>query len=112
LQEERDNELSGNLSLKVGEVEVLQRSYHSSNSANDINSGETSNEILYMLLQRIVSEQSHSSLLQTQAMDRGRKAMPVQNKACMDRYVQRCQERHEQKVCPLNTAGRVVAVMP
>eukprot|EP01082_Thalassiosira_pseudonana_P003442 g3271.t1 g3271 contig12:1750467-1751176(-) len=31
-------------------------------------------------------------------MDRGRKAMPVQNKACMDRYVQRCQERHEQKL--------------
>ena len=107
MQEERDNELSGNLSLKVGEVEVLQRSYHSSNSANDINSGETSNEILFMLLQRIVSEQR-----QTQAMDRGRKAMPVQNKACMDRYVQRCQERHKQKVCPLNTAGRVVAVMP
>jgi len=31
-------------------------------------------------------------------MDRGRKAMPVQNKACMARHVQRCQERHQQKV--------------
>lgn len=31
-------------------------------------------------------------------MDRGRKAMPVQNKACMERHVQRCQERHKQKV--------------
>ena len=32
-------------------------------------------------------------------MDRGRKAMPVQNKACMERYIQKCQERHKQKVC-------------
>ncbi|KAL7442307.1 hypothetical protein ACHAXH_006434 [Discostella pseudostelligera] len=31
-------------------------------------------------------------------MDRGRKAMPVQNKACMARHVQRCQERHQQKL--------------
>lgn len=31
-------------------------------------------------------------------MDRGRKALPVQNKACHQRYVQRCQERHRQKV--------------
>lgn len=31
-------------------------------------------------------------------MDRGRKAMPVQNKACMERHVQRCQERHQQKL--------------
>lgn len=31
-------------------------------------------------------------------MDRGRKAMPVQNKACMERYIQKCQERHKQKV--------------
>ncbi|KAL7543397.1 hypothetical protein ACHAXR_013323 [Thalassiosira sp. AJA248-18] len=31
-------------------------------------------------------------------MDRGRKAMPVQNKACMARHIQRCQERHQQKV--------------
>mmetsp|Transcript_3885 Transcript_3885/g.8666 ORF Transcript_3885/g.8666 Transcript_3885/m.8666 type:complete len:183 (-) Transcript_3885:2097-2645(-) len=31
-------------------------------------------------------------------MDRGRKAMPVQNKACMERYIQRCQERHKQKL--------------
>eukprot|EP00985_Skeletonema_marinoi_P019423 scaffold11135_cov128-Skeletonema_marinoi.AAC.3 len=31
-------------------------------------------------------------------MDRGRKAMPVQNKACMERHVQRCQERHKQKL--------------
>ena len=30
-------------------------------------------------------------------MDRGRKAMPVQNKACMERYIKRCQERHRQK---------------
>ena len=31
-------------------------------------------------------------------MDRGRKAMPVQNKACMTRHIQKCQERHQQKV--------------
>ncbi|KAL7535647.1 hypothetical protein ACHAWF_005225 [Thalassiosira exigua] len=31
-------------------------------------------------------------------MDRGRKAMPVQNKACMTRHIQRCQERHQQKL--------------
>lgn len=31
-------------------------------------------------------------------MDRGRKAMPVQNKACMARHIQRNQERHQQKV--------------
>ncbi|KAL7511456.1 hypothetical protein ACHAXN_009533 [Cyclotella atomus] len=31
-------------------------------------------------------------------MDRGRKAMPVQNKACMERYIQKCQERHKQKL--------------
>ena len=33
-----------------------------------------------------------------QIMDRGRKAMPVQNKACNQRYLKRCQERHRQKV--------------
>lgn len=31
-------------------------------------------------------------------MDRGRKALPVQNKACNQRYIKRCQERHRQKV--------------
>lgn len=31
-------------------------------------------------------------------MDRGRKAMPVQNKACMERYVKKCQERHKAKL--------------
>jgi phage terminase large subunit-like protein len=31
-------------------------------------------------------------------MDRGRKAMPVQNKACMERYIRKCQKRHQQKV--------------
>jgi len=31
-------------------------------------------------------------------MDRGRKAMPVQNKACMERYRKKCQERHRQKL--------------
>ncbi|KAL7536807.1 hypothetical protein ACHAWF_005563 [Thalassiosira exigua] len=31
-------------------------------------------------------------------MDRGRKAMPVQNKACMTRHIQRCEERHQQKL--------------
>mmetsp|Transcript_22183 Transcript_22183/g.33071 ORF Transcript_22183/g.33071 Transcript_22183/m.33071 type:complete len:95 (-) Transcript_22183:45-329(-) len=31
-------------------------------------------------------------------MDRGRKAMPVQNKACMKKYVKRCQDRHRQKL--------------
>ena len=36
----------------------------------------------------------------TTIMDRGRKAMPVQNKACMERYIQKCQERHKQKVRP------------
>lgn len=34
-------------------------------------------------------------------MDRGRKAMPVQNKACMARHIRRCQERHRQKVSEL-----------
>jgi len=31
-------------------------------------------------------------------MDRGRKALPVQNKACMARHIQRSQERHQQKL--------------
>lgn len=31
-------------------------------------------------------------------MDRGRRAMPVQNKACNQRYIKKCQERHRQKV--------------
>ena len=31
-------------------------------------------------------------------MDRGRKAMPVQNKACYERHIKKCQERHKQKV--------------
>ncbi|GFH51493.1 hypothetical protein CTEN210_07969 [Chaetoceros tenuissimus] len=31
-------------------------------------------------------------------MDRGRKALPVQNKACNQRYIKRCQERHRQKL--------------
>mmetsp|Transcript_13225 Transcript_13225/g.24833 ORF Transcript_13225/g.24833 Transcript_13225/m.24833 type:complete len:187 (+) Transcript_13225:155-715(+) len=31
-------------------------------------------------------------------MDRGRRAMPVQNKACNQRFIQRCQERHKQKL--------------
>ena len=31
-------------------------------------------------------------------MDRGRKAMPVQNKACNARYVKSCQEMHRKKV--------------
>ena len=32
------------------------------------------------------------------AMDRGRRAMPVQNKAYNQRYIKRCQEMHRQKV--------------
>lgn len=31
-------------------------------------------------------------------MDRGRKAMPVQNKACMARHLKKCQDRHKQKL--------------
>ena len=31
-------------------------------------------------------------------MDRGRKAMPIQNKACYERHVKKCQDRHKQKV--------------
>ena len=31
-------------------------------------------------------------------MDRGRKAIPVQNKACMERHIRRCQELHKKKL--------------
>jgi hypothetical protein len=31
-------------------------------------------------------------------MDRGRKAMPVQNKQCHERYVKKCQMMHKMKV--------------
>ena len=31
-------------------------------------------------------------------MDRGRRAMPVQNKQCNERYVKMCQDRHRNKV--------------
>lgn len=50
----------------------------------------THKRLLFLLVNLIV--------LNTITMDRGRKAMPVQNKACMERHVQRCQERHKQKV--------------
>ena len=31
-------------------------------------------------------------------MDRGRKAMPIQNKQCHERYVKHCQSMHRAKV--------------
>ena len=40
-------------------------------------------------------------------MDRGRKALPVQNKACNQRYIKRCQERHRQKVSKWNFSSLI-----
>lgn len=43
-------------------------------------------------------------------MDRGRKALPVQNKACNQRYIKRCQERHRQKVSQVNFLNVLIPV--
>ena len=42
-------------------------------------------------------------------MDRGRRAMPVQNKACNQRYIKRCQERHRQKVSSYKVSFRRIS---
>ncbi|CAM9321261.1 unnamed protein product, partial [Ascophyllum nodosum] len=34
-------------------------------------------------------------------MDRGRRAMPVQNKPCYDRHVQKCQDNHRQRLAKM-----------
>ena len=43
-------------------------------------------------------------------MDRGRKALPVQNKACNQRYIKRCQERHRQKVSQVKFLNVLIPV--
>lgn len=35
------------------------------------------------------------------SMDRGRRAMPVQNKACYERHVQKCQDNHRQRLAKM-----------
>lgn len=34
-------------------------------------------------------------------MDRARRAMPVQNKACYERHVQKCQDNHRQRLAKM-----------
>lgn len=34
-------------------------------------------------------------------MDRGRRAMPVQNKACHERHVKKCQDNHRQRLAKM-----------
>ncbi|CAM9266611.1 unnamed protein product [Choristocarpus tenellus] len=36
-------------------------------------------------------------------MDRGRRAIPVANKACHERYVQKCQDHHRQKLATMKS---------
>ncbi|CAN0408644.1 unnamed protein product, partial [Ectocarpus sp. 13 AM-2016] len=34
-------------------------------------------------------------------MDRGRRAMPVQNKACYERHVKKCQDNHRERLAKM-----------
>lgn len=44
---------------------------------------------------------SGKDLCESRSMDRGRRAMPVQNKACYQRHIKKCQDNHRERLAKM-----------